>query len=111
MSKCHVFFQNFEICVLQCKHKGDSVCRENIVNIGSSSRGGYGVLSTYCGISSPLIAVGGDTNTTLVSSSGECCPQGRHHGVVGQHGQGGGEDGHDGRLHHHHEDQVCVSVV
>ena len=36
------------------------------MNIGSSSRGGYGVLSTYCGISSPLIAVGGDTNTTSV---------------------------------------------
>ena len=36
------------------------------MNIGSSSRGGYGVLSTYCGISSPLIAVGGDANITSV---------------------------------------------
>ena len=36
------------------------------MNIGSSSRGGYGVLSTYCGISSPHITVGGDTNTASV---------------------------------------------
>ena len=36
------------------------------MNIVLSSWGGYRVLSTYCGISSPLIAVGGDTNTTSV---------------------------------------------
>ena len=36
------------------------------MNIVLSSRGGYGVLSAYCRISSPLIAVGGDTNTTSV---------------------------------------------
>ena len=38
------------------------------MNIGSSSRGGYGVLCAYCSISSPIIAVSGDTNTSVVVS-------------------------------------------